>query len=192
MADKTRPCLHVFLTDGGEFDFAEGLLAVEDKCPIVGDPFVWPELCKLLSEPPKTFLGLTNTKPGEPPHLRLKNFTEDGYSDHPLPLGHDDPSHEEPHLLAGLHALQRWDEWNSEDASMEERACEVYGVSKVRALNQSARDSKVAAFGKLCRKMGLEHGQSTACAPQWKRLIVLLRAAGEYCSALQTAQRGAT
>lgn len=180
---KARQTVHVFSADDGGFDFADGVLALEDECAIIGSLFSWPILVAALLLPVKAFSGLTNTRPNQPPHQRLKNLSEDGYSSFAGPDG------EAGYAATALEASTRWNEWNREEVTMAERAREICGAERWAAKPETWISSRVEVFGKLCRNVGMRFGEDVHDDVPWKEVRVRLAAAKELFEGLQQTLR---
>lgn len=171
VAAKARHCIQVFAEDDDGYDTADGVLVVEDRCAEVGSLFEWPVLSAALSMPVKAFEGITNTRRGEPPFLRLKTLSEVNYSANPF------PEEDDGYAATVLEVVQHWNEWNRNETPLWERFREIYGGPMWASLSEALRVSRVEAFGKLCRKAGLHFGLDTPLEVPMRELSARLAVA---------------
>jgi hypothetical protein len=155
---KTRICLHAIDLGDSGLDLADGVLAVKDGCALVGggardgmrSHFRWKELSHALQLPVKGFEGFTNTTPGTPHYLRLKNYDEDGVLHSNVQPGN------EAWGVTALSILGSWNGWIDEGATWQERTQE-FKTGPVWSKADPARQSAwVDTFRKFCERLGLD------------------------------------
>ena len=171
--------LHVFRDEDAEFSFADGILALDNNAVFIGKAVKWPELNTALSLPVKGYEGVTNVRPNEPSHVRVKILEEDGYAASP-------PDPNAGHGVMALNLLRNWNRWLEENATFNARALELDPTLKVAAakLVISAADN----LRKFCGKIGLNKKRRVNFDSPWRELCGVLRLAEKVDSRLRDAQ----
>ena len=171
--------LHVFRDEGAEFSFADGIVALDDSAVFIGQAIKWPELNIALSLPVKGYEGVTNVRPNEPSHVRVKILEEDGYAASP-------PDANAGHGVMALNLLRNWNRWLEEGATFNVRALELNPTLKVakRELVLSAADN----LRKFCGNIGLNKKRRVNFDSPWRELCGVLRLAATIDSRLPHAQ----
>jgi len=171
IAAKARPCIHVFRDGGGEYSFADGVIAVKDKCIVLQSNRPWPELYKVLEKVPRDYFGLVNTSEGEPPFLRVKNLLEDGYTADP-------PKGDDRYAAWALKILFCWNRWNGQHPTgWKERASDLYGGEAMSKMSETRFNSIVDLLQKTCTAIGLKNGRIIDFDGPYEGIVACLEAA---------------
>ena len=180
VATKSRICLHVMRTRDGEDEFADGVLGVKGKALVIRSSQPWPEMWKALSRPVKAFAGLTNTRRGEPPYLRVKNLHEDGYCIcAPLEEG-------AVYGIYALAALSNWNQWQNGDVQWRARLDDLHPKALISSKSSNDLHKMANSLEKFCADIGLQNGNLTDFREAYTHLSICLDTAHTIFSQLHT------
>ena len=154
--NKPFPCIAAFEGSDGKYDLADGVFGVGVDSIVITVDCPWPELCKALQVPPRSYSPLLKTSKNEPPYLRVKNWAEDKARPENL-----DPDAEGSAVRA-FRILSHWNRWHGESrVDWRDRVKDVYDPSIVAGKLGTWMDSKADVLRHECAKIGLKPGQMT-------------------------------